>query len=86
MAFEREVSKVATGIGHIRVILESDVVGSGNEVRYTTRFELVIRFSDGSSKCRSGNLMSQLTPAQKAGLRQFMESLRAGAEDQILPA
>ena len=86
MAFEPERTKAPSGIGTIRMIVESNVASIGTQVAHDARFDLVIKFSDGSSKWRSGNLMSHLKQSEKIGLGRLMDSLRDRAIEEILPA
>ena len=86
MAFEPERTRAPSGIGTIRIIVESNVASIGAQVAHDARFDLVIKFSDGSSKWRSGDLMSHLKQSEKIGLSHLMASLRDRAIEEILPA
>jgi hypothetical protein len=86
MAFGRESTVTATGIGGI-VIELSDLIltdGSGDH-KYLGTYAVKVQRSDGSEVVRSGNLLPHLTTAQRNGLLSFMADLRAQAEAQILP-
>jgi len=86
MAFGREPTVTATGIGNI-VIELSDLIltdGSGDH-KYLGTYNVKVLRSDGSEVTRSGNLLPHLTTAQRNGLQSFMQALRTQAEEELLP-
>lgn len=83
MAFEPQNSITPASIGAIVVTLK-DAFDENGQPYQSAAFELRIIMSDGSTKRRAGDLGTHITPQQRQALMNFMDSLRAQAEDQIL--
>lgn len=79
-AFGRLAQRSAQSIGTIRVQL----VDVGDGQRDTATYEAVVIYDDGSHSTIRGSLLPHLSPAQTMALRQFMASLRAKAEAEML--
>lgn len=91
MAFTPESTKIPSGIGNIVVILkdavEVEVIGGTLELAYqSAHYQLVVEFDDDSAKQRRGDLVPHITPAERTMLMDFMDTLRARADAQILPS
>ena len=84
MAFGREPTVTAVGIGGI-VIKLSDLVDAQGEHAYLATFDVNVLRSDGIEITRSGNLLPHITTAQRNALLSFMQSLRTQAENELLP-
>jgi hypothetical protein len=83
MAFSAEPVLTPTAIGEITVHLHSPDPTTIDESR--ARYTVQVRYSDGSTRVVSGNLVPHLSQAQINGLLGFMDSMRVQAIAQILP-
>lgn len=83
MAFDKEGSRTPVAIADISIQL-FDPDPTGVEQQGAT-FSVQIRMSDGSLVVRTGDLVEQITVAQRNALMGFMASLRQQAIAQILP-
>lgn len=78
MPFPKRLQRTATNVGNVLVLLEDPGAG------HTARFEVEIRYSDGTVETVKGDLLPHLTPAQTAQLRAFMATMRAKAVAELL--
>lgn len=83
MAFDQEPTRTPTAIGSIVVALKDAFDGEGTPYQ-SAHFDVKVELSDGTVITRRGNLVPHITAAQRQGLMDFMASLRAQAEAEIL--
>jgi hypothetical protein len=81
MAFTPESAKTPTTIGDIRITLYYPV-DSAKSADYVIR----VHDQDGNPmSIRRGDLVPHLTAGQITQIQQFLDDMRAEAEDKILP-
>jgi len=85
MTFTPAETSVPVSIQRLQVILVNEDDGDGGYNR-SARFILRVLYSDDDVKSLSGDLVPHITPQQASALVAFMDTLRAQAEEQILPA
>lgn len=81
MAFQPESAKTPTAIGDIKITLYYPANSAKSA-------DFVIRVHDQDGEpmsVRRGDLVPHLTPAQITQIQQFLDDMRAEAEDKILP-
>jgi hypothetical protein len=77
-------SKTAMSISALYVIL-ADLAASGDTLASQTgRYQIKVAYSDGTVGNVTGDLVPHITVAQRNALLNFMTSLRAQAEEQML--
>ena len=86
MAFELEPTRTPVSIGNIVVMLKDAVAQGEQPASKSAHFEVKVLLSDGTMIQRRGDLVPHLTPQQVQGLINFMNDLRAQAQQQILGA
>ena len=83
MAFDRQANRTPAAIGPLRIKLDDP---TGVTVEMQALFHLSVLDQDGQvMKEIGGDLTPHLTPAQRSGLIQLMQDLRALAAAEILP-
>jgi len=85
MAFDAEPTRTPTSIGNIIITLKDAVSPPSASPYQAAYFDIQIVFSDGTYITRTGDLVPHITPAQRQGLIDFMDSLRTQAESEVLP-
>lgn len=83
MAFSKEPVRTPTGIADIEVRLYSPDPTS--EAQSGASFAVQVRYSDGSVKVLTGDLVPHLTTQQINSLLSFMAAMRTKAVAEILP-
>lgn len=90
--FEREQNRVPVAIGRLYIRLDHVPAqydpDTGDEIEPASKsaqYEFTVIYSDGSTKRKAGNLVPHITTAQREALLNFVDSLRAQAEQQVLP-
>ena len=84
MAFQQQTTITATEIRNITVYLKDAFDEQGTPYQ-SAHFQVQILMSDGRELSRRGDLVPHITPAQRQGLLDFMDSLRTQAANEILP-
>jgi hypothetical protein len=84
MAFERATTQSPTAIGSLEVTLYRADPTDANDAS-AVNYRLIVKYDEGGSKERSGNLVNHLTANEISALQNFMEVLYARAEEAILP-
>ncbi|MBU2060140.1 MAG: hypothetical protein KKB38_20710 [Gammaproteobacteria bacterium] len=83
MTFPPAVVKTPIDIGNVVIILkDGEVEGAPFQ---TAHFHLDVKYNDGSTAHRRGDLAPHLTPAQISALQDFMSDMRIKAEEELLP-
>ena len=86
MPFEKHVPRTAVAIGRIRMIFDDPgTVDNILNEPPTAQYEINVHFNDGSLKTVTGNLLPEMTPAQKTGATNLANAIRAEAVAKILP-
>lgn len=84
MALPREQPRFAEDIGDIAITMfdpwPDDIDG-----QQSISYGIIVHYNNGERVERSNNLAPHLTSQQIAALRNFMDSLRAQAREEILP-
>lgn len=83
MAFTREATRTAAAVEVVSCTFVSPNPSSGASM--SASFTVIIKFSDGSSETRNGDLLPHLTPAQTTTVTAFVASLRTKAIAEFLP-
>ena len=67
-------------------IILTDYVAAGEEpAKQTAYYSVQVRYSDGSIKEMTGDLVPHLTSSRITALKGFMDEMRTKAEEEILP-
>lgn len=85
MAFEREPQRTPTAIGNLVVILKDGVAREEEPAYKSAHFEIRVVMSDGTEVVKRGDLIPHITLQQRTGLIDFLNDLRAQAQNEILP-
>lgn len=85
MPFGQEPTKTPSEIGTIRVELKDAIAREDQLAFQAAYFDVEVLYSDGSQQHKHGKLQNVIMPTQRQALMDFMDSLRAQAEAEILP-
>lgn len=83
-AFEREQPRTPASIGQIVVILEDHLGDGETGPGQLAHYQIEILDSQGQRVVRRGELTRHLAPGQVNALRNFLTSLRAQAQQEII--
>lgn len=85
MPFPKAITIVPETIEDISVTLTDFITKPGQGVeRKEARYSVQVRYDSGELKVMTGDLVPHLTPGQISGLMDFMDDMRAKAEQEIL--
>lgn len=84
MAFTREAVQTPVSVGWLQVTLYRADPDKPNDTS-SAGFRLVVRYDNGESRERSGDLWPHLTAQERTQLTAFVESLYSRAAAAILP-
>ena len=63
----------------------TDYIATDEPAKQTAEYSVQVRYSDGSIRVMTGNLVPHLTSSRITALKAFMDEIRTKAEEEILP-